>query len=319
MLETNQFHPEGIDNAFVINVGNFKVSKSIGFIFTNKCNAKCNFCCNNSSPKGIRGLDTNAILNIIDSAVNFGFRQVGLSGGEAMMRYRDILLIAKKCKSKEITFTLATNGFWARDKAKAIQILSKLKDLGLSRLLASHDEAHAVWVSSQSFENMLCAAKEIDVPVLVSSAYYREGKRLNELISHEALDGVKVYENPVIWAGRAKSEPLSNMQFSDCIPESTCPSPVQITINYDGNAYPCCSVSGFSKHLILGNIKTDSLEDILHALLKKPFLHYIQRRGFSKILGNMTDSKKIELPNVLTACDLCSFVTSSNNVLLNCV
>jgi len=104
------------------------------------------------------------------------------------------------------------------------------------------------------------------------------------------------------------------MSFSESMPNDVCPSPFQIIVNYDGSIYPCCSVSGFSKHLSLGNITSSSLEQALEIMLKKPFLYYIQRRGFSELLSVLENEGKFTVPKTLITCDLCAFVTSNDDV-----
>lgn len=314
MLNKNQFLDDNSGNTPQIPVGNFRITDCIGFTFTRKCNAKCSFCCNNSGPKGDFGLETQLILNCVNAAASFGFRQIGLSGGEPMMRYNDIFSIAERCQLHGMTFTLSTNGFWAKNKNKGLLILTKLKKLGLNLVRVSYDESHSEWIATSTIENLIDIGHLADVPVILSSAYFRQGPRISDLLSKEILERTRFHENPVILTGRATQEPKDNFEIAKRWPTRCCPSPLQITIDFDGGVYPCCSVSGFSKHLLLGNIKEDSLEDCIRRLLEKPLLLYAQHSGFSKIIDHLSTSRNYIPPKGLTACDLCAHITSNDSL-----
>jgi MoaA/NifB/PqqE/SkfB family radical SAM enzyme len=119
----------------------------MGFIMTNRCNAACKICCFSCSPRGNLTLGREAIKDCIRQAADMGtFETIGFSGGEAIL-YFDQLKDCTAC-ARDLGFrvTLVTNGFWARDYAKGLSMMTELAEAGLKSVSFSVDKFHQEFV-----------------------------------------------------------------------------------------------------------------------------------------------------------------------------
>jgi radical SAM protein with 4Fe4S-binding SPASM domain len=89
---------------------------------TSKCNLKCPYCYNQEHRTELIGIGrtpgggviategkTENFLRVVDEAAELGFREVKLTGGEALIN-KDALLIAERAKSHGMRVNLLTNG-----------------------------------------------------------------------------------------------------------------------------------------------------------------------------------------------------------------
>jgi MoaA/NifB/PqqE/SkfB family radical SAM enzyme len=312
----SEIYPEGIDSRFTLKVGNTRVTKTLGILLTNHCNAECSFCCKSSSPRDKRGLEMEENIELINQAKRNGFEQIGFSGGEVMLNFNRLLTLAVECKKLNLSFTIATNGFWAKNKESGRLKLRELKKYGLTLIQASYDESHSEFISKNDFQNLLEIAIDENVFLEIHSSYFDGGKRLKDFFSTELLNKFKIHESPSVKSGRAKELPDKMFVFNSNIPSSKCPLPFQLTVDFDKNIYPCCSVSGFSENIKVGNIDDTSIEKALNNIKDNFYLYFIQRHGFKAILEKLIIEKGIKTPRFLTVCDVCSYV-SNNKVILN--
>jgi hypothetical protein len=77
-----------------------------------------------------------------------------------------------------------------------------------------------------------------------------------------------------------------------------------MVVNFDGYIYPCCSVSGFTEALRLGNIYENPLRAAVRAALESKYLFYLQRRGLSDYVKLNRGSVE-HLSTAYSVCDLC--------------
>ena len=72
---------------------------------TNRCNLRCKHCCTSSTSKG-EDLDYSKLIEIVDS---YNTSEIYITGGEPFL-YRDLPLLLKELKKRDIFISLATNG-----------------------------------------------------------------------------------------------------------------------------------------------------------------------------------------------------------------
>jgi len=76
----------------------------------NSCNLTCSHCLVNSSPRGDKGLSTEAIKRVIDEAVILGTSRFYFTGGEPFMRKDIFELTDYVCNHKKSELIILTNG-----------------------------------------------------------------------------------------------------------------------------------------------------------------------------------------------------------------
>lgn len=103
---------------------------------TDRCNSRCNYCFS-WREKNSPDLPLAHILKFIDSLARIGGKQVVLSGGEPLLR-DDIECIVEKCRAKNITITVNSNGLLATPAR-----LASLFNAGLNGITFSLDTLDA--------------------------------------------------------------------------------------------------------------------------------------------------------------------------------
>ncbi|MDM1300309.1 radical SAM protein [Acinetobacter indicus] len=286
-----------------------RVSRSIGIIITNQCNAECDFCCNNSGPNQKTRLSLQEVLSIIKQANELGFKQICFTGGEPTILLSDILIAGELITSLGMSMTINSNGLFGKNKSKALKILTSLKKVGLVKVTLSFDDSHAKYIPAISVKNVIQICRDLDISIHLTSAFYTDGNRLNHYFSEQDLLDVIVSENPVQSSGRAQNR--HDLYPSGEIPQDLCPSPFNMVVNFDGKIYPCCSVSGFTKSIELGHISNIQLEHAIAKTIENKFLFYIQKRGLSDFFESSIVYNPM-IKNAHSVCDLCKIVSEND-------
>lgn len=288
-----------------ISIGNFTFVRQLNIILGNKCTATCNFCTNESSPWGRLNLDIRICRDLIKAANLYGFRRIGFSGGEPFLYRKTLFGLTELCEQKSMQFVIATNGYWAKHLADTNAILRKLKEQGLVKLQLSYDAEHAKFVESEPINNILTVCDELSIPVILYSAY-NSRLRLNDILDISGFSNVKVNEGPVLNVGRART---SKSAYRDAVEGEmeveNCPRLLQLTVNFDGEVYPCCSIGGFSKRLSLGNIQTHSFGELFENVLRHTLIFYLQTRDISSLTKEIVKVTSVPLNSV---CELCNII-----------
>ncbi|MCB1764503.1 MAG: radical SAM protein [Candidatus Competibacteraceae bacterium] len=103
------------------------------WLATNACNARCLHCSSNSAQRSADELATKEVYAMVDDFVEAGVVDLGISGGEPLIR-KDLFQIIAFVKSRGMSVGVATNGA-KLDRWKA----EKLADLEINRLQISLD------------------------------------------------------------------------------------------------------------------------------------------------------------------------------------
>lgn len=296
-----------------LQVGNFTFVSQLNVIIGNKCTAKCDFCTNDSSPKGKIHLASETCKQLVRQAKELGFNRVGFSGGEPFL-YRELLLeLTEIAESHSLGFVIATNGYWGKNPQEAETLMLQLRQRGLTKLQLSYDVEHAKYVKVNAIYNVLKACKSAGIPVILYSAYYPGEKRIHELLDLSDFKNVEINEGEVMRVGRARNNVVKFIsKTADTSPIGQCPKLLQMTVNFDGEIYPCCSVGSFSSGLSIGNVTSHKLDDLSKSILAKTFVSYLQNHDATWI------AKEIEKDTGLicnSVCELCHVIHSEKELL----
>lgn len=296
-----------------ISVGNFTFVSQLNVIIGNKCTAQCDFCTNESSPSGKTHLASETCKQLVKQARSLGFDRVGFSGGEPFL-YRELLLeLTEIAQENSLGFVIATNGYWGKNFHEAQSLLCKLKKQGLIKLQLSYDVEHAKYVNERAIYNVLNVCAELGVPVILYSAYYPGEKRINDLLDLANYGNVEINEGKVLKVGRAKNNVVKFLgKISEESQLGLCPKLLQLTVNFDGEVYPCCSVGGFSSGLSVGSIVRNGIEDLSKSIFEKTFVSYLQNHDANWIAREIEEKIGGSFSSV---CELCNFIHSDKNLL----
>ncbi|MEO0966982.1 MAG: pyrroloquinoline quinone biosynthesis protein PqqE [Cyanobacteria bacterium J06639_18] len=165
---------------------------------TYRCPLACPYCSNPidwSSGKYRQELDTNRWLQVIEQARSLGVLQLGLSGGEPLLR-QDLEILVEKAATLGLYTTLVTAAtLLTRSRA------TKLRKLGLDHIQISIQDSRASEsdriAGITSFEQKITAArlvKELGFPLTLNFVLHRQNlDRIEEILElAETLEADRV-------------------------------------------------------------------------------------------------------------------------------
>lgn len=137
-------------------LGIFRGRKTLSVMPTYTCPAECTHCGTLSSPWDRTNLGLDIILEAIDQAKALGFYNVVFTGGEATLRWKDLLTGLTYAHNLGFSTRLVTNAHWAWSEARAAQWIDELVKAGLSEINFSTGDEHMRFVP---LERVITAAK----------------------------------------------------------------------------------------------------------------------------------------------------------------
>ncbi len=264
----------------------FKLWNSAGLLLTYKCNAACEFCYYNCSPKqnGLMTVDTaisawQSLKNLAGNAA-----KIHITGGEPFLyweRLLEILTEARKqnlspaCRGEVLILSgrsrvdiIETNAFWATDETIVRQRLKTLDELGMRRLKISCDPFHQEYVDIEPVRRLAQLAVEIlgAERLLVRWQKYLENPVAMKNISPQQRDNNYISalkDYPCRFTGRAAgrlaklvaAEPIETIASKNC--RNSFLDAKGIHIDPYGNVF-----SGTCSGIIIANVNESPLENI---------------------------------------------------------
>ena len=265
--------------------------QEIVFVLTDRCNASCDVCCFQCSPKRSFLMDESVMRRYIDEASQLGtVERIGFSGGEALL-YPDLLKRTMRYAKETHGFqsTLVSNGFWAADYQKGLALMKELKDCGLNGIRLSTDCFHQKYVSPKTFRNALRILHETGLLDDVSIMDTVGGTNISTVIENlrpEIYLVPSIMWYPVFLCETTCSNPDLGLEEKD-IPrpcawdKCSCVDVTGVVMHIDGYIYNCCSPYSFDiPKMRLGKIGETTLEEVRRQR-SDPFLDLIRRDSVS--------------------------------------
>ncbi len=283
---------------------------SIAIAIDSRCNARCAHCCFSSTPRSTEALSDDRIRAIVaDAIASPSVDEIGLSGGEALLRREFVLEVIAEVHRAGKRITLVTNGFWGQSEAKAERELRLLKDTGLSSMTVSYDDFHAAFIPVRRIRNIFTANKRVHLPAMLNIAVTSShtGDRLIAELGDSVLR-TRITKFPVQPVGAGRDLPATEL-----IKDFTaggglrCPG-FEPVFHFDGRVYPCCSPAVFESALSIGAVDELTIDEAQRRIRHNLLLALIRKQGFSPLLAACREAG-IEVPDdsdpVIDACDLC--------------
>lgn len=267
--------------------------RNIGFVMTYRCQIACPHCIIEASPSRIEEVSLRNAFDWVQQIVEFrqGYiKFLSLTGGEPFYNVINLKKIADFGESQGLIVSAVTNAFWASTIKEAVQILKGLSSIKL--LAISADVYHQKLIPFERVKNAIMAAKECGINYHVhvctenvEDKGYRDivGK-LEEIIEKDTM--LTAITFPV---GRSLGKVgMSKYRMSEDIPISACSSANSPIIFLDGRVMACIGpvIDLRSPHpLILGNLRNNSLSEILENAESNSILHAIRVWGPKKLIS----------------------------------
>jgi hypothetical protein len=284
----------------MLNDSIYKGPRTLSVMLTYACPAACKNCGTVSSPNDKNHVDLRTILSAIDQATELQFANVVFTGGEATLRWDDLLTSIKHATGKGLRTRLVTNAYWATSPEEALRRVRLLTDAGLNEINFSTGDEHVRFIPMDQVAYAVAASLEqsLAISVMIELRAERNITR-DKFLSHPVIQSlpaeltklVNILESPWMPLNPSKQEqyPEGVAINSDNVhAQKGCDSVLQsYVLAGDGRVAACC---GLGMRLIKElNVGLSKGEDFLARTIEdsendffKVLLHY---RGPERILA----------------------------------
>lgn len=284
-------------------------SRELALMISRKCNIACRHCGIESSPhvKGQMPLD-EAKQYILEASSIPAFRKINFTGGEPFLFQEEHRELIRLATGMGMSTRVVTNGFWAKNKRRGLELLSSMRDAGLRELNFSADKFHLEFMDRRVFHNALECARELGYARIVSfvtnedrhfldlfaEMYDVPREQLVDLRSvigdlgcTEDLDPLKddtifVFAGGLIGLGRAadQAHELRHFPLGLFPSDMRCGEVVNKPVIYpDGDLQACCSAGGKVATFTVGNLRRESLATLYARMLDRSHYRMINNFG----------------------------------------
>lgn len=272
--------------------------RNIGFIMTYKCQVACPHCIIEAGPHRKEEMSVDDALNWIRQIAGYrnGYIKVlSLTGGEPFYNIDKLKRIAAFGETCGLLVSVVTNAFWAFTQQEAVRIIRELPSIKM--LAISADSYHQETIPFERVKNAILAAQECNIPYNIAVCTENEDddehkKLLNKLLEITEMDTINVAVT--FPAGRAlKKLGILKHKTTEDPPISACSAGSSPIVFPDGKVIACIGpvIDLPSSHpLVLGNLRKNSLNEILDNAELNPILHAIRIWGPKKLISIIKDA-----------------------------
>lgn len=275
--------------------------KNIGLLMTYKCQVQCPHCIIQAGPLRTEEMSLEDSYDWIKQIATYrhGFIKVlSLTGGEPFFDIKRLKLISDYGKQQGLYISAVTNGYWASTQEKAIRILESLPSLMMLQI--STDKYHQQSIPFERVKNAMLASNASGLPFTISICTENENdpeyQKTLKIIT-EFVDPQVIFTAITFKAGRAlQLDTTQNYDTSPTPPVSSCGAGGAPIVFPNGQIMACIGpiIDLKTPHpLILGNLKKNSLEEILDQAELNVVLHAIRIWG-PKLLIQMARQAGLE-------------------------
>lgn len=304
----------------------------LSFAGTYRCNLACPHCC--VPIEWPDRLEIPVALRFLEQARAAGIEVLGFTGGEPFL-YPEFLA-ALTTRAAELGFRfdkMMTNGVWHRDADHLRGVLAELRDAGFTgKLGLSVDKFHGMGIAKLAeFCRVARTVFGRDNILSLSYASRAPDKGLEPIRRlATALDGVVEWSgvlgryllvsddftmtlnwNHLAAVERAEGLP-GNSWDGTWFEEDYCEGPGQaLIVNPRGEVKPCCGFASDLDQLTVGNVYTDSVEEVIQKARNHPVVGRIFRDGLTAIRDDILANDPDALPGATSNhCYFCWYVLS---------
>lgn len=286
-------------------------------LFSFKCNFACDHCSVNSNPLYKKVLEFKYVKKTIDEAYLMpSFKLVSFTGGEITLFLERLKESIRYAKDKGFITRVVTNGWWEYSFNNAIKVAKDLLSAGSDEINISIDEFHMRFYNKLSgintFLNVVRASYQLGLKVVIAITKVNNSKIdavfVKSLLEKEGVNDVEIIEDFITLTGRAKEK----FKPSD-LPKRSIPNNIgciyagdNIMVLPDGRVTICCghimNVDDAKWLISVGNIKNESLSEIISKIRRNILFWYIYLKGPQTLARKFEDN--LEVNSLCEACYL---------------
>ena len=186
-----------------------------------------------------------------------------------------------------------------------------MQGLGIHDVYLSTDAFHREYVSMEAIKGAIAACRRASIPCSVSISEAKGKYEAQDFI--RSMGDIKYYIditlNPFYRVGRATNLPTDAFYSFRPIPPR-CYDGGTLGMRYDGLVYPCCSPAVFDTCLSFGNLKKQSLTDMLKEGPCVDIFHLLHdSESFQKLMDISIQKELLaEADKKLAPCVICGLM-----------
>jgi organic radical activating enzyme len=281
--------------------------RQIAFGYSTQCNIICGHCvAADPSPKTAK-MDFARAKDIIQEMNECHVTGISFTAGEPLLFFDDILRLIQLCRENGIYSRVVTNGYWAKTREHADQIVSELMSNGLSQLRLSYSRWHQQHIDRENIVNaaLSCQTHGLDYFISFVTDFSKKDDSCEQFLQDHRL---KYFPEPVIYFGRAGGFDRRKV-FTDYQP-NVCPMNPYLSPELD--MFACCDgATRFSKtnFLYLGNLRNGDID----GLFRKKEAHLLYNLIRTMGLTNMASYLGFKASEIVQyrRCELCEKLFNS--------
>ncbi|MHC4743251.1 MAG: radical SAM/SPASM domain-containing protein [Planctomycetota bacterium] len=301
--------------------------RSVGLVITYKCQIACPHCIIRAGPHRQEQMPLEDALDWIRQIADYrnGYIKVlALTGGEPFYDIQKLKKIAVFGQEHGLLVSAVTNAFWASTPDRAAQVLDDLSAIELISI--STDAYHLESIPFENVKNAVSAIRARDIPYTIAICTENEDdakykyilNRLYEITEPDSVRTVVTFP-----AGRALQKiGISKYCMKEQPPISACSNGSSPIIFPFGRVIACIGpvIDLHTPHpLVLGDLRTDSLAQILDKAELNTILHAIRTWGPHKLIRMAADAGLAHLlPSKYvkdSTCNACYCLMSSPHII----
>ena len=304
----------------------------LSFAGTYQCNLACPHCC--VPIEWPDRLPIPSALRFLEQAHEAGINVLGFTGGEPFLYPEFLVAVTRRAAGLGFRFDkMMTNGVWHRDAAHLRDVLAELRDAGFAgKLGLSVDKFHGMDIAKLAeFCRVARGVFDRDNVLSLSYASRAPDQGLEPIRRLAAeLDGVVEWSemlgkyllvsddftmtlnwNHLAAVERAEGLPVNSWD-GEWFVEDYCEGPGQaLIVNPRGEVKPCCGFASDLDQLTIGNVHTDTVEEVIRKARKHPVVGRIFREGLTAIRDDILANDPGALPGETSNhCYFCWYVLS---------
>ncbi len=284
-------------------------TRQIAFGYSTRCNLKCDHCvaAHDGSPETKMALDS--AIQIIEEMSRSHVTGISFTAGEPLLYSDEMTALVQTCKIRNIYSRIVTNGYWSKTRDRSDEMVSTLKDGGLSQLRISFSRWHQKNVSRKNILNAALSCQKYGLDYFISfvTDFSREDDAQEQFLQDNHL---KYFPEPLIFFGNATGITRPPV-FTD-YPAHRCAMNPYLSPDLD--MFACCDAgTQFTKTdaFYLGNLKSHSVDHLFQKKEKTLLFQLIKTMGLTA-MASFLGFKASEIVKY-RKCDLCETLFNSTD------
>lgn len=290
----------------------------LALMVTRRCNMTCAHCSVESGPHIKIEPSVEELRERITAAAESGVHLILITGGEPMLREKDVLALVRHARRCGMNASVVTNGFWGATPERAARVVRRLRQAGIVSFTISPDRYHAPFQGMEHALNVARAARAQRVPLNVNLTRAGDDDDLDAAVSalerEPAVNAhvhVRFYDVQPVGRGRT----LPSLRAEN---EGACVACRIAAVTDDGRVTACNGPAYFARAgspLVLGSLADRPLSALLDQHATDPVLQTIRTFGVERLRDELRRIPGFEnhpfRPVYRGMCDLCLDVTSN--------